>query len=238
MNIVAESITRKAVITGAGQGIGRAIALRLAAGGVEIVLVGRTLEKLEQVKAEIAAAGGKASTEALDVTDSESVSALASRLGERIDILINSAGEALIKTLDETSADDWSRILSVNLTAPFLTSKALLPLLRHSDNATIINIGSKTAHIGVSEVAAYTAAKTGLLGFTRSLAAELKPEGIRAVLLSPGPADTPMRWAATPDYDPALLIQPETVAETVWHLVNLPRGVTTSEILLQSINFL
>ncbi len=235
---MAENIAGKAVITGAGQGIGRAVALRLAAGGMHTVLVGRTAEKLERVAAEISEAGGAASVETLDVTDGKAVLALAGRLGERVDVLVNSAGEALIKTVDETSDADWARILTVNLTAPFLMTRALLPLLRQSDNASIINIGSKTAHIGVSEVAAYSAAKTGLLGFTRALAAELKPEGIRAVLLSPGPADTPMRWAATPDYDRSFLIQPEAVAEMVWHLINLPRGTTTGDILLQAVNFL
>src|SRR5262249_17224020 len=97
------------------------------------------------------------------------------------------------------------------------------------------NISSKVALKGYAAVTAYSASKAGVLGFTRSLAAELRPEGIRVVALCPGPVDTPMRWAATPDFDHKTVISAETVAETVWHLVSLPKGVTTAEIQIESI---
>jgi NAD(P)-dependent dehydrogenase (short-subunit alcohol dehydrogenase family) len=229
---------RTAVITGAGQGIGRAIAHKLAAQGVHVWLTGRTAAKLEVVADEIAASGGRASTYALDVTDSIQAQALAARLEPNpLDILVNSAGEALIQSFEDTSLDDWGRILTANLTGPFIMTQTLLPLLRRSDNASIINIGSKTALMGVPNVSAYTAAKTGLLGLTRALAAELR-DVARVVLICPGPADTPMRWAATPDFDRKLVIQPETVAETVWWVVSLPKGVVCGEVLVQSAAFL
>jgi NAD(P)-dependent dehydrogenase (short-subunit alcohol dehydrogenase family) len=125
----------------------------------------------------------------------------------------------------------------MNLKGPFLMTQALLPLLRKSRNASIINIASKVALKGYGTVTAYTAAKAGLLGFTRSLAAELRDEEIRVVALCPGPVDTPMRWQATPDYDRKLVIQAETVADLMWQLVTLPRGVTTGEVLLQSVYY-
>jgi NAD(P)-dependent dehydrogenase (short-subunit alcohol dehydrogenase family) len=230
---------RIALITGAGQGIGRAIALRLAAGGFTPILVGRTAAKLEAVAAEITAAGGQAQVAPLDVTNSTALQALADRLGDQpLDALIHCAGEALVRPLTESTEADWDRVHAVNLKAPFLLVKAFLPQLKRSTNASVLHIGSITVYVGAPGVAAYTASKTGLLGFTRSLAAELKPDGIRVVLLSPGPADTPMRWAATPDYDRALLIQPEVVAETAWHLINLPRGVTTGDVLIESLAML
>jgi NAD(P)-dependent dehydrogenase (short-subunit alcohol dehydrogenase family) len=160
------------------------------------------------------------------------------RVAAQVDVLVNGAGEALIATLEDTSEADWDRILAVNLKGPFLMVRALLPLLRQSPNAIIINVASKVALSSYhKEVAAYTAAKTGLMGFTRALAAELREEGIRVVGLCPGPVDTPMRWAATPDHDPRQVIDAETIADTVMYLVQLPKGVTMGEILIQSINY-
>jgi NAD(P)-dependent dehydrogenase (short-subunit alcohol dehydrogenase family) len=233
-------MTKKvAVVTGAGQGMGRAIALKFAANDVHVVLVGRTQEKLIRVADEITALGGTSTLRALDVSNAAQVQQLAASLdGQPVDMLVNCAGEALIKPLEATTVEDWDRILNINLKGPFLLAQNLLPLLRQSDNASIVNIGSKASIGGFPEIAAYTAAKTGLVGLTRSLAAELRPHGIRVVILCPGPADTPMRWAATPDHDPNSLVQPETIAETVWLLVSLPRGVTTSEFLLQSVEYL
>jgi NAD(P)-dependent dehydrogenase (short-subunit alcohol dehydrogenase family) len=95
-------------------------------------------------------------------------------------------------------------------------------------------MSSKVALKGYGGIAAYSAAKTGLVGFVRSLADELREERIRVTALCPGPVATPMRWAATPDFDPDLLIQPETVASTIWHVITLPRGTVAGEILIQS----
>lgn len=223
-----------AVITGAGQGAGRAIALKLAGMGARVALLGRTESKLRSVEAEI---GNRATVYPLDVTDSAQVTAFtaaASKQFSRVDVLVNCAGEALIKPTEQTTDEDWARILAVNLTAPFLMCRAMLPLLQKSENASIINLLSKVALRGYAPVAAYTAAKTGLLGFTRSLAAELKADHIRAVAFCPGPMDTPMRWNATPDMDRQLVIDPATVADGVAYIVGLPKGVTTGEILIQA----
>jgi NAD(P)-dependent dehydrogenase (short-subunit alcohol dehydrogenase family) len=224
------------VISGAGQGLGRATALHFAQHGWHCVLVGRTLSKLETVAQEIAHLSGTASAYELDVTDARAIQTFATTL-QQVDCLVNSAGISLIKPIEESTLDDWDMILNANLKAPFLMTQALLPHLRKSDNASIINIGSKTSMTGFSGVSIYTAAKTGLLGLTRSMAAELRPENIRVVLLAPGPMDTPMRWSATPDYDRKLIIEPTTIAETIYWLANLPNGVTTNEFLVQSNQF-
>ncbi len=223
---------RQAIVVGAGQGMGKAIALKLASQGIYVYLVGRTKSKLDTVAAAIQAAGGSAAVFPADVTIEGALDSLISQLSG-LDILVSCAGEALLKTFDETTFADWHRILSVNLDTAYLTTHALLPLLRKSDNASIILLSSKVALKGYP-VVAYTAAKTGLMGFARSLSFSLRQEHIRVVALCPGPADTPMRWEATPGMDRNLTISPESIAETVSLLVNLPRGTTTGEILIQS----
>lgn len=226
-------MARTAVVIGAGQGMGKAVALKLAASGTHIHLVGRTLAKLETTAAEIAAAGGSSSTYEADVSQEGSLDALAAQLEGGLDILVNCAGEALMNSFDDTSFEDWQRILGVNLTTSYVATHALLPALRKSSNASIVLVTSKVALRGYA-VVAYSAAKAGVLGFARALSVALKDEGIRVVALCPGPTDTPMRWSATPDYDRSLLISAETVAETVSYVINLPRGTTTGEILVQS----
>ena len=226
---------RTAAITGAGGGMGRAIAQRLAEDGYRILLVGRTESKLNSVAAEIADRGGQAIVYALDITDDAAVEELASTLaGQTIDVLVNCAGDWLIAYLHDTGNDQLDHILRVNLRAPYILSRALLPNLRRSDNASIINIGSIVTAISVPGVSAYTAAKVGLKGFTGALAAELKPDLIRVVMISPGPADTPMRDAASPGIDKSILVQPETIADMVQKVVTLPRGITTGNFELYS----
>ncbi len=229
---------RVAVITGAGSGMGRAIAHKLAAQGVHVVLTGRTQSKLESVAEEIAAQGGSALVHPLDVTDAEQIQTLSSRLASgQVDMLINCAGDWLIRSIDETSPDEIDHLFATNLKAPYLMTQALLPLLRKSENASVINIGSVTSMQSHPMVTAYTATKSGLRGLSGSMAEELKPDKIRVILLAPGPADTPMRAAASPGVDKSTLVPAETIADVVWMLVSLPRGITTSDFLLMSMNY-
>lgn len=226
---------KTAVITGAGQGAGRAIALRFARAGIHCLLVGRTESKLKGVMEEIAALGGAASVYALDVTDDAAVADFGGALGEQtINMLVNCAGDWLIALMENTNNEQLDHILRVNLRAPYILTRTLLPNLRRSDNASIINIGSLVTAISAPTVSAYTAAKVGLKGMTASLGAELKPERIRVVMISPGPADTPMRDAASPDIDKSVLVKPETIADMVFTVASLPRGITTSDFVLYS----
>ena len=199
------------------------------------MLVGRTASKLHQVAEEIGAVGGNASVRALDLTDDAAVADLGAELAEEtVDILVNCAGDWLISLMEDTSNEQLDCILRVNLRAPYILSRTLLPNLRRSDNASIINIGSLVTAMSAPTVSAYTAAKVGLKGLTGSLAAELRSDRIRVVMISPGPADTPMRAAASPGIDKAVLVPPETIADMVHAVASLPRGISTSDFVLYS----
>jgi len=214
--------------------MGRAVALRLAQEGTIVHLVGRTQSKLDSVAQEILSAGGRCAVYPADVTRPGALDDFVGRLDGSVDILVHSVGESLMKSLTETTFDDWQRMLDVNLTSVYVATHALLPSLRTSANASIVLISSKTALRGYP-VVAYSAAKAGVLGFARSLASELATERIRVVPLCPGPTDTPMRWSSTPEMDPSLVMDVDSIASTVSYLVGLPQGVTADTIIVQSV---
>jgi NAD(P)-dependent dehydrogenase (short-subunit alcohol dehydrogenase family) len=226
-----------AVVVGGGRGIGRAIALKLASAGASVVVAARTESELDAVVAEVAAHGGQAEARVMDVTRPADVVALADDLREtygRVDVLVNSAGVALIAPLDATSETDWDLVMDTNLKGPYLCIRAMLDLLRASEGGQVVNIASKVGLTGHELVTAYTASKAGLIGFSRALAQELSSENIRVAAICPGPVDTPMRWTATPDMDPKLTISAKTVAEIVSFLVTLDGHATTSEIVVEA----
>jgi 3-oxoacyl-[acyl-carrier protein] reductase len=229
-----------AAITGGGRGIGRATALKLASAGATIVVVARNKPELDSVVAEIEAQGGQAMALVVDVTLSTDVESLTAELQEifgQIDILVNCAGVALIAPLSTTSEADWDRVMDTNLKGTYLCTRALLGLLGRSDSALVVNIASKVGLTGHATVTAYSAAKAGVIGFSRALAQELGPENIRVVAICPGPVDTPMRWEATPQMDPKLALSAETVADTILFLAKLDGDVITGEIVIETLNY-
>ncbi|WP_161958427.1 SDR family NAD(P)-dependent oxidoreductase [Ornithinimicrobium cavernae] len=229
-------MSRTAVVIGAGQGMGRAVAERLAARGAHVHLVGRTEAKLQEVADAITASGGTATVTTADLTRPDALEGLLAVLDGPVDVLVHTVGESLMKSISETTFEDWQRMLSVNLTSAYVGVHALLPRLRQSENATIVLVSSKTALKGYP-VVAYSAAKAGVLGFARALASELAPESIRVVPLCPGPTDTPMRWSSTPDMDPALVMSSDAIADTVEYVVGLPRGTVTDTLLVQAAQY-
>ena len=238
-NPASKSLVGKvAVVIGGGRGIGRATALKLASSGARVIVAARTALELEDVVAEIEVNNGQATAHSLDVTQVAEVEAFVTDLRDKIehvDVLVNCAGVALIAPLDTTSEADWDRVIDTNLKGTFLCTRTMLDLLRASESALIVNIASKVGLTGHAMVTAYTAAKAGVIGFSRALAQELSAENIRVVAICPGPVDTPMRWKATPKIDPKLVISAETVAETILFLATLNGHTTTSEIVLEAI---
>jgi NAD(P)-dependent dehydrogenase (short-subunit alcohol dehydrogenase family) len=225
------------VVAGAGQGMGEAVARRFATQGSHVFLIGRTAAKLERVAAQIKQEGGSATPYPADLSLADSLNSFCTKLdsdGTAVDTVVCCVGEALIKPIADTTLSDWDHILSVNLRSVFILTQALLPALRRSHNPSLIYIASKVALRGYPHVTAYSAAKAGIVGFARSLAVELRDELIRVAVLCPGPVDTPMRRSATPNMPEKMIIDVQTIANTVAYLAGLPRGVSTGEVLVQS----
>jgi NAD(P)-dependent dehydrogenase (short-subunit alcohol dehydrogenase family) len=181
---------RAALVTGAGRGIGRQIALRVAAEGARVVLTGRSTDALTRVGEEIERAGGYALVVPGDVRDEQSVNELVSVAREQvgpIELLVANSGIAgPTRELWELSLEDWEETLRVNLTGVFLTCRAVAPEMLERRSGAIVVIGSGTGKNPLAGRTPYAASKAGLIGLVRSLAWELGPHGVRVNLVSPG----------------------------------------------------
>jgi 3-oxoacyl-[acyl-carrier protein] reductase len=243
MNEAAENaLNRKvAVITGAGRGIGRAIALRLARMGATVLLVGRNRSPLEGVRAEILAAGGSAEAMPCDLCSPEAVATLGERIKTehgaqrgRCDILVNNAGIGNQgHPLHKMAVEDWNVLMETNLRAPFLMIRALAPLMIGAGRGHIVNISSLAGKNPLPNGAAYSASKWGLNGLTYSLAEELRPHGIRVSVVAPGSVNTGFDRAGEGGKDPATKVQPEDVAAIVAMLVTQAPQSFISEVLVR-----
>ncbi|MGO4620614.1 SDR family NAD(P)-dependent oxidoreductase [Ensifer sp. 2YAB10] len=187
---------RHALITGAGSGIGKAIALALAADGHLVSLAGRRAAPLEAVQGEIFASGGEALVrDGFDVTDPAAVergiSAAIAEAGD-IAVLVNCAGEAPSAPFEKTDFALWQRVLSINLTGVYLVTQAALASLRRAGNGRIVNVASTAGLTGYAYVSAYCASKHGVVGLTRALALELARSDVTVNAVCPGFTDTPL----------------------------------------------
>ena len=181
-----------ALITGAGSGLGLAMARCMASAGAKVILVGRRLDVLEHAALEI---GSAAYPMAFDITQSDDVAAFVARIEQqfgRIDILVNNAGVHCKKPIEETSYSDFQGLMDTHVMASFNLTRALVPGMKQRGGGAIIFIASMTAFIGMPNVIAYSTAKAGLTGMMRCLASELGGSGIRTNAIAPGWIDTPM----------------------------------------------
>lgn len=189
---------RVALITGAGRGIGRGSALALARAGADVALLARSEDQIAAVAKEARAIGVRALPVPCDVTKADEVAASVERVKRelgRVDILVNNAGVARSAPFLRTDDALWDEIMAVNLTAPFRFARAALGGMLDRGWGRIVNVASIAGKVGAAYIAAYTAAKHGLIGLTRALAVEVAPKGVTVNAVCPGYVDTDMTTA-------------------------------------------
>jgi len=227
------------VVTGAGRGIGRVIARRLADSGALVVAAARTAEEIDSLAGEIVSAGGKALAVRTDVTDEKSVEDLFAAIDEkcgRLDALVNNAGMGIFSYIAETNADDYDRVMSVNVRGAFLCCRAALKRMIPQKSGYIINISSILGIRGYVNQGAYTAAKHGVMGLTKSLAVETQKHGIRVSAILPGGVNTAMIRKSRPDLDVSELLEPEDIAQAVMYLLSLSQTAAIDQIYIRRRN--
>jgi len=219
-----------AVITGASKGIGKSIALSLAASGCKVVLASRNQKELDALSKEIRAGGGASLGVATDVSDEAQVLSLfqktISEFG-RIDVLVNNAGYAVISKIVDANVKDYDGMMNVNLRGTFLCTKAVLPSMIKQKSGAIINIASLAGKNSFAGGAIYSATKWGLLGFSRSLMLEVREYNIRVVAICPGSVNTTF---SDHSKDGDKIIQPQDVADAVLFALKMPARSNVSEI--------
>ena len=220
-----------ALVTGASRGIGRAVAETLYAAGAHVVRLARSLKD---------GSAERRTDLRCDVTDPAAVDRAAARvLGELgiPDIVVNNAGTFFIKRIEETSLEDFTRTLAVNLTGPFLVARAFIPHLVKRGTGHLVTIGSVSDHVAYSGSTAYASSKYGLRGMHEVLRQDLSRTGVRTTLVSPGPVDTPIWDPVDPDSKPGFtkrsaMLQAEDVAAAVLYAVTQAARVDVTEIRL------
>jgi len=227
---------KTAVVTGAGRGIGRAIARSLGHHGAAVIAAARTESQVKAVADEINQSGGTAYPYPFDLANETEILALFAFLekkADKLDILINNAGIGLFGQMHEFSTKDLQTLLDVNIRGTYLCCREGLRRMIPNKSGYIINISSVVGFKGYPNQSAYTASKHAVVGMTKSLAVEAQPHGIRASLIHPGGVDTDLVRSARPDLDPAILIQPEDIAHTVMYLLSLSERCAVDEIYIR-----
>ena len=229
---------KRALITGGGKGIGKAIALCFAEHGADIAVIGRHTASLQEVADAVRKIGRHAIAARADITKvSEVERASAEIFGEfsRIDILVNNAGMSIEKPLVELSIEEWDQIVNVNLRGTVLCTKAVLPSMIKCGNGVIINIASAAGLRGLPGSTAYSASKAGVVAFTQALGDEVRSSGIRVNTICPGPVDTPMlQKSNVRDYilkTGGDLSSPEDVARTALYLSSQLSSIMNSQVI-------
>jgi NAD(P)-dependent dehydrogenase (short-subunit alcohol dehydrogenase family) len=233
---------KTAVVTGAGSGVGRAIALRFASEGWRVALVGRRIEPLAETAAAAGADDGRVALFSCDVSASDSVAAMGAevlaRFGE-VDVLVNAAGiNVTQRSFQALSLDDWHAVLATNLHGAYYCVRAFLPAMRTRKTGTIININSDVGKVARDLAGpAYVSSKFGLMGLTQQINAEERSHGVRACSICPRDVNTPLldKRPQPPSAEArSRMLQPEDLADCAWLVATLPSRAVVDEISLSS----
>jgi 3-oxoacyl-[acyl-carrier protein] reductase len=229
-----------ALITGATEGIGRAIAFTLGQAGYRVGVCARTEAKVRDLLAQLQSKGITAAGLPCDVGDEASVDRLVrhvvAELGP-VDTLINNAGIGVLKPLLELTTAEWDATMATNLRSLFLVTRAVLPGMRQRKQGTIVNVSSLAGRNGLAGGTAYSASKHAVLGFSRSLMLEVRQDNVRVVAICPGSVDTQLLHQQSmlkPDF--TKILRPEDVAQTVLDLLRLPARALVSEVDIRPTN--
>lgn len=225
-----------AIVTGAGRGIGRSVAIRLARLGASVVLTSRSEEQLKKVKDEINSDGKNATVFPADVSNEKQVKALFSYVKRELgglDILVNNAGIGKFGPLVSFPVEEFDELYRVNLRGVFLCCQQAMKIMIDVRKGYIINISSVVGFKGYPNQSAYTAMKHGVMGLTKSLAVEAQEHNIRVSVIMPGGVETDLAMVARPDLDPKILMSPEDIADAVQYLLSISDRAAVDEIYIR-----
>lgn len=234
--MIADLENKTALVTGASRGIGRSISLALAECGAHVFLAARNLDRLKTVEKQIKAHAGSASILRMDLAKEEEITTSFERVKEecgRLDILVNNAGIGHYATLVDFPVDDFDRTIDINLRSVFLCCREAMRLMIPAGGGYIINVASIQGIKAYRLQAAYAASKHGVMGLTKALAVEAQEHGIRVSAILPGGVDTELIREARPNLDPAQLIRPEDIAQSVLYLLSLSKTAMVDQIVVR-----
>lgn len=217
---------KKAIVTGGGRGLGKAVALSLAAEGVNVAITGRNEERLRDTVAEIKKLGVEAVYAVFDVADEQAaqqgIKTLVEQLGG-VDILINNAGIGDFGTLEEMSSENWKKVIDVNLFGVYYAAMAVYPYMKEKNEGDIVNVASTAGLKGGKGMSAYAASKAAVISLSQSMMAEWRKSNIRVLTLTPSTIATDLTLGTLTDGDPEKVLQPEDFAQWVTDMLKMNR---------------
>lgn len=225
---------RRALITGASSGIGRATALAFAKAGIHLALTSRSASKLDEVADLARQHSVDARTYSFDLSDVDQVKSKVQAIADdcgSVDVLVNNAGIGYTGELADTPLEDWKYVIDLNLTGVFQTIQAVLPGMRDRQNGVIVNVASIAGSQAFPGWGAYSVSKAGLIALSKILNAEERARGIRVITISPGAVNTPI-WdtdTVQADFDRSKMLTPDVVAESILHAVLAPPHAVIEE---------
>ena len=228
------------LVTGATEGIGRAIAHTLGKAGYKVGVCARTPSRLRTLLEELGTAGiaaeGFPGDVGVEYDAGEIVAHITKTLGP-VDVLVNNAGIAPFKPFDQLTLEDWDACMATNVRSLFLMTRAVLPAMRARKSGAIINLASLAGKNGFVGGTVYTASKHAVLGFSKSLMLEVRKDNVRVISICPGSVDTELlRQDGAPRSDPSKILRPEDVADTVLAALTLPERALISDLDIRPTN--